>query len=157
MIDKKLLCVAVLRSVWHGSSSFVKERKRPLLTSLRTAWEIRPPSTQCRASYNLGHLFSPGRGRGSCRCQPDTAQSLNNLALLYHEQERYAEAESLFVRALLGRGIQKHKGVGDVKPFSPEFFLALYRSASRYCSSEGASVGLRVDADEAFELVSEGC
>jgi hypothetical protein len=31
---------------------------------------------------------------------PDVAQSLNNLAWLYHEQGRYSEAEPLYQRAL---------------------------------------------------------
>jgi hypothetical protein len=46
MIDKKLLYVAVLCSVWHGSFPFVKERKRPLRTSLRIAWAMRDPPEQ---------------------------------------------------------------------------------------------------------------
>ena len=47
---------------------------------------------------------------------PDTAQGLNNLALLYDSQGRYGEAEPLYVQALEIRKAE----LGDRHPAPPK-------------------------------------
>src|SRR5215470_8732163 len=86
MIDKKLLCIAVLRSVWHGSSSFVKERKlslSPRYTSrgqFVVANHVRDPENAAKNSAPTGSPGPPSRdqkimnecdiaiGRACARC-----------------------------------------------------------------------------------------
>ena len=61
---------------------------------------------------------------------PDVAKSLNNLALLYQAQGRYAEAEPLHKRALVIR----EKALGPEHPDvakSLENYAALLRKAGR--------------------------
>lgn len=66
---------------------------------------------------------------------PDTATSLNNLAVLYHHQGRYAQAEPLFQRALAIRG----QVLGPEHPVTAESLnnlAALYRNQGRYAQAE---------------------
>lgn len=66
---------------------------------------------------------------------PDTATSLNNLALLYHEQDKYAEAEPLFQRALAIR--EQILGPQQLDTATSLNNLAhLYESQGRYAEAE---------------------
>ena len=62
--------------------------------------------------------FGPPRGLGPEH--PDVAQSLNNLAVLYHTQSKYAEAEPLYERSLA----IKEKALG------------LYQAQGKYAEAE---------------------
>ena len=58
---------------------------------------------------------------------PDTAESLNNLALLYRNQGRYGEAEPLYQRALA----IKDKALGPDHPRPPSAFATTPYSSER--------------------------
>ena len=60
---------------------------------------------------------------------PDVAQSLNNLATLYHDQGKYAEAEALYFRALAIR----EESLG---PNHPDVATALNNLAALYESQD---------------------
>ncbi|MEA5535844.1 CHAT domain-containing protein [Crocosphaera sp. XPORK-15E] len=66
---------------------------------------------------------------------PDTAGSLNNLAVLYYSQGRYSEAEPLYKQALAIRKAQ----LGDNHPDTAQSLnnlAGLYKSQGRYAEAE---------------------
>ena len=66
---------------------------------------------------------------------PNTANSLNNLALLYHEQGRYAEAEPLLQRALHISEQQLGSEHSDTAS-SLNNLAGLYESQGKYVEAE---------------------
>ena len=84
---------------------------------------------------------------------PAVATSFNNLALLYADQGRHAEAEPLYERALA----ISEKALGPEHPnvaASLENYAALLRKVGR--ESEAAEMEARAEATEATEALKPG-
>lgn len=90
-------------------------------TSLHNSWVLR------RALATQEQELGPNH--------PNTATSLNNLALLYHTQGKYTQAEPLYQRAL---AICEHE-LGPNHPdtaTSLNNLAALYRNQGKYTQAE---------------------
>ena len=93
----------------------------------------RPRSLRrCRAALQA---FVGDREKALGPDHPDVANSLNNLAELYHTQGRYADAEPLYKRSLA----IKEKAFGPDHPdvaLSLNNLAELYRAQGRYADAE---------------------
>ena len=66
---------------------------------------------------------------------PDTLRSMNNLAILYHSQGKYAEAEPLYLECLKQRQVT----LGDTHPDtlnSMNNVAGFYRNQGKYAEAE---------------------
>ena len=75
----------------------------PAPITITSSWNKSLPSGTARASFShpfTGRLILAIREKAPGPDYPDAAISLNNLAVLYRAQGRYAEAEPLYKRAL---------------------------------------------------------
>ena len=97
----------IFRSAAAGAGTVANAREeiRPRASRCRRrAEQSGASSTAIKATMPRPSRCSSARSRSSTRpsasIRPDAAPELNNLAALYQRQERYAEAEPLFKRAL---------------------------------------------------------
>ena len=95
---------------------------------------LRRPRSLCRRRAALQALAGDQR-KGAGPDHPDVATSLNNLAVLYDDQGRYADAEPLYKRSLAIR----EKALGPDHPdvaTSLNNLAELYDDQGRYADAE---------------------